>query len=427
MRFPLFSWVLSAAAIVGCGGSDGPQADSFPCAEQGIRDAVVAGGGPHFFACDGPTTVVLEATILIDRDVILDGEGALILDGTDVEPMLQVTAESKAELRRFGLTEAAITYPERILLNAGALTVTRSALSILGIDNQGTLTISESTWTPRVEWDTAGSYISNFGAVTVMSCAFSGTHIANFGVATVTDSTFSGASTSSDDAALVGIFNREGGTVTLTGSIVSGSEVNAIENLGTMMVTRSTISGNGRFAGFGGGIDNLGGTLSLMNSTVSGNTGLSAGGIYNRAALQIANSTLAENIATGDGSGIRNAGGTITLVGTLIDGDCPQDTVGITSAGYNIESPGNTCGFDQASDRVDVGTDALKLDPLTDNGGTTPTHALRPGSVAIDAIPAVECLDAEGAPLIEDQRGQSRPSGGGGMCDVGAFEVQPTE
>ena len=61
------------------------------------------------------------------------------------------------------------------------------------------------------------------------------------------------------------------------------------------------------------------------------------------------------------------------------------------------------------------------LGPLQDNGGPTMTHALLPGSVAIDQIPAVDCVDAEGEPLTTDQRGFQRDS----MCDVGAFEVQP--
>jgi len=42
----------------------------------------MGGGGPHFFACDGPTTVWTEAEIVIDNDVILDGEGELTVDRT---------------------------------------------------------------------------------------------------------------------------------------------------------------------------------------------------------------------------------------------------------------------------------------------------------------------------------------------------------
>jgi hypothetical protein len=65
---------------------------------------------------------------------------------------------------------------------------------------------------------------------------------------------------------------------------------------------------------------------------------------------------------------------------------------------------------------------ALNLGPLQDNGGPTMTHALLPGSVAIDHVPASMCLDENGDPLTTDQRGFPRDDS---MCDVGAFEVQP--
>jgi hypothetical protein len=48
--------------------------------------------------------------------------------------------------------------------------------------------------------------------------------------------------------------------------------------------------------------------------------------------------------------------------------------------------------------------------------------------VAIDQISAEDCVDAEGAPLTTDQRGEPRPVailGAEPKCDVGAFEVQP--
>jgi hypothetical protein len=58
-----------------------------------------------------------------------------------------------------------------------------------------------------------------------------------------------------------------------------------------------------------------------------------------------------------------------------------------------------------------------KLGPLADNGGPTLTHALLPGSIAIDRIPEAECR------ATEDQRGEPRPETGGTLCDVGAFEL----
>jgi Ca2+-binding RTX toxin-like protein len=58
------------------------------------------------------------------------------------------------------------------------------------------------------------------------------------------------------------------------------------------------------------------------------------------------------------------------------------------------------------------------LDPtLADHGGPTLTHALVPGSPALDVIPpAADCPEA-------DQRGVPRPQDDG--CDIGAFEFGP--
>jgi hypothetical protein len=103
--------------------------------------------------------------------------------------------------------------------------------------------------------------------------------------------------------------------------------------------------------------------------------------------------------------------------GSVVAGNC-EVGVGVVSAGYNIESPGDTCGLDpDGTDQVDVTEGALNLGELADNGGPTMTHALLPGSVAIDWVPAEMCE------VDTDQRGVDRPQGD--ACDVGAFEVQP--
>jgi hypothetical protein len=109
--------------------------------------------------------------------------------------------------------------------------------------------------------------------------------------------------------------------------------------------------------------------------------------------------------------------GTLTSTSTLMDGACDERSRGAAaSLGYNIESPGDTCGFDQQGDQANVTETQLNLGELADNGGPTMTHALLPGSVAIDMIPPAMCE------VAEDQRGEPRP--GGSMCDVGSFEVQ---
>ncbi|TFH30181.1 MAG: hypothetical protein E4H00_05565 [Myxococcales bacterium] len=216
---------------------------------------------------------------------------------------------------------------------------------------------------------------------------------------------------------------RNAGTLTLTKSTVSGNTIEwgsggGIDNRGLLTLTRTTVSDNsvGSPVSDGGGILNSG-TLTIANSTVSGNTSpfideCTGSGISNWGTLTIANSTVSGPPAPP--CLIRNSG-TLTIKSSVVDGGCEGD---IASNGYNIESPGDTCGFDpDRTDLVNVSTDNLKLGELADNGGPTMTHALGAGSVAIDVIPADMCE------VDEDQRGEPRP--GGTMCDVGAFEVQP--
>jgi hypothetical protein len=65
------------------------------------------------------------------------------------------------------------------------------------------------------------------------------------------------------------------------------------------------------------------------------------------------------------------------------------------------------------------------LDPvLADHGGPTLTHALIPGSPAIDAIPSG--THGCGTTNYGDQRGTARPQPAGGPCDIGAYEVEVT-
>ncbi len=378
----------------------------FPCTEQGIRDAIAEGGGPHFFACDGPTTVVTEAEIVIDNDVILDGEGELTVDGNAGHRVWQVAVGITAELRGVGVTSGASASNGGGIRNDGTLTVTNSTVSGNtaesfggGIWNNGmlsTLTITDST----VSGNTASS----------------GGGIYNDGRLTMTDSTVSGNTVTDFGGGI-----RNVGTMTVTDSTVSGNRTDdaggGILNDGTLTVTNSTVSGN--TAEFdGGGILNAA-IMTVTNSTVSGNTAVFGGGIRNGDTLTVTNSTVSGNTADNAGGGILNDD-TLTVTNTLIDGDCSG---AIASGGYNIESPGDTCGFDEPTDQVSVAAEDLKLGPLADNGGPTETHALLPGSVAIDVIPETMCVDADGEPLTTDQRGEPRP--GGSMCDVGSFEEQP--
>ncbi len=72
---------------------------------------------------------------------------------------------------------------------------------------------------------------------------------------------------------------------------------------------------------------------------------------------------------------------------------------------------------------------SLTLGPLQDNGGPTPTHALLPGSLAIDAGSNDFAFNPfNNLLLLTDQRGFRRiadgNSDGTAIVDIGAFELQ---
>jgi hypothetical protein len=78
-------------------------------------------------------------------------------------------------------------------------------------------------------------------------------------------------------------------------------------------------------------------------------------------------------------------------------------------AGCNIPNPGSGL------------ISPTTIGALQDNGGPTWTHALLPGSQAIDGTAAsLGCVDETGTPMTIDQRGAARIAGV--RCDVGSFE-----
>ncbi len=313
----------------------------FACTEQGIRAAIAAGGGPHTFDCDGPTTVVTVAEIVIYNDVILDGEENLTVDGADDHRVLLV-AGTTVELRGVTVTHGAgdgRANPGGGIYNGGTLTLTNSAVSGnaaadgAGISNgyQATLTLTNSTVSGNTADDDGGG-IYNTGTLTLTNStvsgntASSGGGIYNIGTLTLTNSTVSGNTASSGG----GIYNSGDGfyfegKVVLSHSTVSNNAASAgggVYNrfLATLSLTNSAVSGNS--AGWGGGISN-GGTLALTNCTLSGNSAdYYGGGIYNEGTLTLTNCTLSGNSAGYYGGGIYNwYGATLTLTNSTLSGN----------------------------------------------------------------------------------------------------------
>ena len=214
-----------------------------------------------------------------------------------------------------------------------------------------------------------------------------------------------------------GISNRDG-TLTLLRSTVSANRAGAsgggIDNSGTLTVVDSTIRGN--TAVLGGGIHQETGALTVINTTVSGNSAVTVGdGLYHQGGpVTVRNSTFS-------GDGVSLSGSEAVLANTIIDGGtCFADSI---TGGHNlISEPFNACELSDGVDGNLIGRDPL-LGPLQDNGGPTLTHALGRRSPAVDAGDNAAAVDAQGNPLGTDQRGDGFPRVINDVVDIGAFEL----
>ncbi|MEO5625791.1 MAG: choice-of-anchor Q domain-containing protein [Dokdonella sp.] len=222
--------------------------------------------------------------------------------------------------------------------------------------------------------------------------------------------------------------------VTLTNTSVddnfasgSGGGVNVAGTQGSVTATGSTISRNtSDGTGNGGGINAK--TVTLTNSTISGNTSASnGGGIYAQNAT-LAYCTIAENTLSGVGLGAGLAVGPLpasafTATATVLTDNAPGNDIDSAvdqtlGGGHNLASI--------YSRNISVPADTVacdaKLDLLADNGGPTETQALAPGSCAIDAGPT----SAPGA-IPSDQRGNLFERRFGSATDIGAYESQTND
>src|SRR6266487_3938730 len=155
------------------------------------------------------------------------------------------------------------------------------------------------------------------------------------------------------------IFNE--GTLMLTKSMVSGNTASglsggsggAIANTGRLTLIKCMISGNTISDGNGGGIANYRGTLALVNSMVSGNTVTrgDGGGISNyQGTLTLMNSTVSGNrVSGGKGGGISNYKGTLTLTNSIVSNSRATSGGGISNYQSTLLTLTNSTVSDNSS------------------------------------------------------------------------------
>lgn len=204
-------------------------------------------------------------------------------------------------------------------------------------------------------------------------------------------------------------------------SVNYGDSGAGIMGRSSFLLDSSTVSGNRAY--HVGGIliepkSVAGQTATVRSSTISGNTSSADGstpGMASAVPLSVSHSTFAFNHDySGDPDAALLVGGaTLQLDTSIVAENIPRD---LAISAYTTAS-----GAKNFIDNTNVtltGTvsGCPKLEPLRDNGGPTLTHALRPGSAAIDA-------GANPTFLSFDQRGMGFPRAVG-VTDIGAYEWQ---
>ena len=218
------------------------------------------------------------------------------------------------------------------------------------------------------------------------------------------DSVLIADSTIADNSAVGGKNARAGGISAGVGTFVE--------------LTGSTVSGNrSRLAG---GLYATSSTATIINSTFSGNSDTKGGGaaIWQQGGpqmIQLTHVTVAQNRPS-DGhfaieSGEQAQAGSLHLTASIVANpgtECGGEAGAVEAEARNVIADPSCSDPPVTNDDIAI----PKLKPLSDNGGPTETHALKPSSPAIGLVPSCS--------VGVDQRGEPRAFGG--VCDSGAFE-----
>ena len=458
-------------------------ADASDCTDSGAPCATiayalsVASDGDELLLAAG---VYLEGDLVVDKDLTLTGAGP---EQTIIDARTAV-ASSPAYAEHTVASSAPAPHVRVFTVDASVrmegLTITGGGGSIKnyegggGILNRGDLTLVDCAVRDNyadngfgvVDGSTApGGGIANEGVLTIENCSISGNEswaeqggegggIYNNGTMWISDSriTENRASDSQGRCIAGGIYNL--GTAVLTRTTVSENILNCFEggngggiaNYGKMTIEASLIADNYNLPnwedpyGWGGGIYHAGSdTLWIVNTTITGNTSSTGGGIHAagyvnvRSSTIVGNATYAEEVEYPDygGGGVY---GDVHVVSSIVAGNT-LEVNGIESASDCFDARSylfaSLTGADCTGDAnlvVDASTLFTDvLEPLADNGGPTHTFALREAGPAVDAG---TCALAGTASLATDQRGEPRPSdvltlpNAFDGCDMGAFEFQ---
>lgn len=346
-------------------------------------DEIRVGAGT-FFADSGGT--IYGTQLELDISIIGEGPGSTIVDGEATRNVFTVY-EGDVSIRNMTIQNGGGSLGHGVFSPRPAPRASLHLENVLIQDNAG--------WGVEAESD----FVIEDSTVTQNA----GGGIAAGGIIRRTDIMDNGGR---------GIFTS-GGELSVIDSSVSGHSFSNGPGLftfsGLITIEGSTFFDNVNTNTSGGGTVQLqGGSLTMVNSTISGNTGTGVS-LTVPGAIDIIFSTIVGNSL----SGISTVDVTGRFQNNLLSNGGSRDCVFLVSgvgAGFSRSDNVYSRGLDSEC-RGSVVEDVL-VDVLADNGGPTMTHALLEGSPAIEA--AGDCIG-------DDQTDAARPIGP--ACDVGAYEA----
>jgi len=358
------------------------QVDSPASSTISLRDAVTRAD-----QSTSPTTISFDPKVFATAQTITLGKGALELSNTNASVSI-VGPAAGVTIAGAGLTvDAGVT-----------ASLSGSTVSGAGINNSGNLTASNCTIT-----DDPHSGIDNSGTLVLQDSTISGNNL---------DGGIYGPGG--------GLLN--GGVATVTGCDFSGNVATAYSEAFPPGADNTIRPDLGSDTSVGGAILNgSGGTLTLTNSTLSGNDADLGAAIYNSGTASVSDCTI-----SGSYQNIYNQSGTLTLANSIVTGDTSNsyniDVIGtVKSLGHNlIEAVDSRSSGFVSTDLTGTSASPLNPDlaPLGNYGGATQAQPPLAGSPAIGAG-SVALIPAG---VTTDQRGFARVVAG--KVDIGAVELQ---
>ncbi len=293
-----------------------------------------------------------------------------------------------------------------------------SQVTIVGDGSDRVFSVDSGTNAVLTEFDIwegnpegAGGGLMNEGNLTLNSCTFyangstgDGGAIYNAGTLNVNTTAFSENGPGQTDGGNTpngGAIYNDGGSMTISDSTFTGNSAEndggAIDNAngGLATVSGSTFYWNGSIAAADGGAIENDSTMTVINSTFNQNTASNdGGGIKNTSALTVTNSTLCGNTGVATGGGIATTG-TCELLSTIVAGNTsthgnPDVDGTFQSSSYNLIGDatgevGITIGSMGNQGAFSSFASEDYVDALAYNGGPTRTMVPVPYQSGINA------------------------------------------